>query len=96
MISYSYVYASLFRIAFGPRGSALPYKWRIRFAAVSGMLTTAFGLVVAFVPSRQVESFWRFEAKMFACCVALLGLAAVLFSYYSRQRVPAAALPVEA
>jgi amino acid transporter len=96
MISYSYVYASLFRIAFGPRGSTLPNKWRIRFAAVSGMLTTALGLVVAFVPSRQVDSFWRFEAKMFACCIALLGLAAVLFSYYSRQRVAVPALPVEA
>ena len=66
------------------------------FAAVSGMLTTALGLVVAFVPSRQVDSFWRFEAKMFACCIALLGLAAVLFSYYSRQRVAVPALPVEA
>jgi amino acid transporter len=96
MISYSYVYASLFRIAFSPRASSSPNRWRIRFASISGMLTTACGLVVAFIPSHQVDSFWRFEIKMIACFAALLGLAAALFSYYSRQRVPVAALPVEA
>jgi glutamate:GABA antiporter len=96
MISYSYVYASLFRIAFSSRASSLPNKWRIRFAAVSGMLTTALGLVVAFIPSHQVESVWRFEIKMTACFVALLGLAAVLFSHYSRRRAVIPALSVEA
>jgi amino acid transporter len=96
MISYSYVYASLFRIAFGPRGKLVPNKWRIRFSAVSGLLTTACGMAVAFIPSRQVDSVWRFEVKMFACCIALLGLAAVLFVYYSRQRGTVAALAVGA
>jgi amino acid transporter len=96
MVSYSYVYASLFRIAFGPRASSLPNKWRIRFAAISGMLTTAFGLVFAFIPSHQVDSVWRFEIKMVACFVAVLGVAASLFAYYSRQRVTLAALPAEA
>ena len=96
MISYSYVYASLFRIAFGARGGSLPNKWRLRFAAVSGMVTTACGLVVAFIPSHQVDSVWRFEIKMVACFVALLGVAAVLFLYYSRQRLPLAVLSAEA
>jgi amino acid transporter len=96
MISYSYVFASLFRVGFSPRGSLSPHKWRIRFAAVSGLLTTALGLVVAFIPSHEVDSAWRFEIKMFACFAAMLGLAAVLFSYYSRRRVAAAALSVEA
>jgi amino acid transporter len=86
MISYSYVYASLFRVAFGPRGAASPHKWRIRFAAISGMLTTAFGLIFAFVPSHQVDSVWRFEVKMILSCLGLLGLAGCLFVYYSRQR----------
>jgi amino acid transporter len=96
MISYSYVYASLFRIAFSARSAASPNKWRIRFAAVSGTLTTALGLVVAFIPSHQVDSVWRFEIKMIACFVALLGLAAVLFFYYSRQRVGVVPVAVEA
>jgi hypothetical protein len=43
-----------------------------------------------------VDSVWRFEIKMIACFVAMLGLAAVLFTYYSRRRVPAVALAVEA
>jgi hypothetical protein len=59
------------------------------------MLTTALGLLVAFIPSHQVDSVWRFEIKMIACFVALLGLAAALFTYYSRQRVAIPALPVE-
>jgi amino acid transporter len=96
MISYSYVYASLFRIAFSARGASLRNKWRVRFAAVSGMLTTALGLTVAFIPSHQVDSVWRFESKMIACFLALLGLAAALFFHYSRQRVAVPALPVEA
>jgi hypothetical protein len=53
-------------------------------------------MAVAFIPSRQVDSVWRFEVKMFTCCIALLGLAAALFVYYSRQRVPAAALAAQA
>jgi amino acid transporter len=96
MISYLYVYASLFRVAFGPRGESSPHKWRIRFAAVSGMLTTTVGLLVAFIPSHQVDSVFRFEAKMIGSCLAFLGVAAGLFFYYSRRRVAIPALPVEA
>jgi amino acid transporter len=92
MISYSYVYLSLFRVAFGPLGALSPNKWRIRFAAISGLLTTSLGFVVAFIPSHQVDSIWRFEVKMVASCVAVLGIAAGLFWYYSRHRANAPAL----
>jgi amino acid transporter len=96
MISYSYVYASLFRVAFGPRGASSPHKWRIRFAAVSGMLTTALGLIVAFIPSHQVDSVLRFEVKMLASCVAVLGVAAGLFWFYSSRRAAVPALAAKA
>jgi amino acid transporter len=86
MISYSYVYAALFRVAFGPRAASSPHKLRIRFAAISGVVTTALGLVVAFIPSHQVDSVWRFEIKMVASCFAVLGVASGLFWYYSRRR----------
>ena len=86
MISYCYVYAALLRVAFGPRGAAAPHRWRIRFAAISGTFTTGIGLVVAFIPSHQVDSVWRFEAKMIASCFVVLGVAAGLFLYYSRHR----------
>jgi hypothetical protein len=41
---------------------------------------------VAFVPSRQIESIWRFELKMVVNCTVFFALAAVLFWYYSRRR----------
>lgn len=96
MICYSYVYLSLFRIAFGRRTRVSAHPWRIRFASVSGIATTLVGLVVAFIPSHQVASVWRFEIKMISCCVAFVGFAAVLFYHYSRKRSRIAALPIEA
>ena len=87
-MAYFYVYASLARIAFGETSGEGRYKpWQIRFAAVSGLCATALGIVVAFVPSRQVESVWRFEIKMFVSCAAFLAAAAALFKYYSRHKI---------
>jgi glutamate:GABA antiporter len=97
MISYFYVYASLARVAFGKTAGARFYsKRRIRFAAVSGLVTTAVGTIVAFVPSHQVESVRRFEIKMFATCTLFLGLALALFFYYSRRKIDTISVPSEA
>jgi glutamate:GABA antiporter len=88
MIAYFYVYASLARVAFGAAAGKGRYKpWQIRFAAVSGLAATALGAVVAFVPSEQVDSIWRFEMKMFVSCAVFLAAAAVLFWYYSRRKL---------
>jgi amino acid transporter len=87
MISYLYLFGVLAVIAFG-RSETKPYlgRGRIQFAAVCGLLTTIAGGIVAFVPSRQVESIWRFELKMFGTTALFLALAAGLFVYYSRRR----------
>jgi glutamate:GABA antiporter len=96
MISYLYLYASLARVAFSKTASKGFYKpGRTRFAAVSGLMTTGLGMIVAFVPSHAVDSVWRFEVKMFVTCAAFLGLAAGLFFFYSRRRPVIPALPVE-
>jgi len=97
MISYFYVYASLARVAFGKTAGAGFYtRGRIRFAAVSGLITTAVGTIVAFVPSHQVESVQRFEIKMFATCAIFLGIALALFFYYSRRKIDTISVPSEA
>ncbi|HTU47206.1 MAG TPA: APC family permease [Bryobacteraceae bacterium] len=94
MIAYFYVYASLARIAFAKTaGEGRFAPWQIRFAAISGLGATAVGIIVAFVPSRQVDSVWRFEIKMFLSCAVFLATAAGLFIYYSRRKVDAAAIP---
>jgi glutamate:GABA antiporter len=96
MIAYFYVYAALAKLAFR-RNFCGHYKlWQIRFAALSGLSATGVGMIVAFVPSRQVDSVWRFETKMFLSCAVFLAGAAALFKYYSRHRVAATAIPAGA
>ena len=88
MISYLYLYGALTRVAFRKLWIPGVYKQNtLRWAAVSGLITTSIGTIVAFVPSRQVESVWRFEFKMVTSCVIFIGLAAGLFIYYSRRIV---------
>ena len=91
MISYLYLYASLARVAFGrSTGEGYKRRKRIRFAAVSGLVTAGAGMMVAFIPSHAVDSIWRFEIKMILTCALFLGLAVALFFYYSlRQKAPA-------
>ncbi len=97
MISYLYLYASLARVAFDRQAAPGFFKpGRVRFAAVSGLITTALGMIVAFVPSHAVDSVWRFEVKMVVTCALFLALAAGLFLFYSRRRPAVAPVPVEA
>jgi glutamate:GABA antiporter len=94
MLSYLYLYATMARIAFGKRaGDGLYSKRRLRFAAASGLAATSLGMIVAFVPSRQIDSIWRFELKMFLTCAIFLALAGGLFYYYSRSRPTEPAVP---
>jgi amino acid transporter len=97
MISYLYLYASLARVAFSNSAQKKFFsQTRTRFAAVSGLITTGIGMIVAFVPSHAVDSVWRFEVKMVVTCVAFLGLAVGLFLFYSRRRHVVPVLPLEA
>jgi len=87
MISYLYLFAALAKMAFSKTaGDGFYGKARLRCAAIGGLAATVVGGAVAFVPPRQVDSVWRFELKMVGNCTAFLGLAAVLFWYYSRRR----------
>ena len=86
MLSYLYLYGALTWVAFGKLWVPGVYqRSTLRVAAVSGLITTSIGMIVAFVPSRQVESVWRFELKMIVTCFIFLSLAAGLFMYYSRR-----------
>jgi amino acid transporter len=52
--------------------------------AVSGLVVTFIGLIVAFIPSRQVNSVWIFEGKLIAACLIVFG--AALFFYQRALR----------
>ena len=47
--------------------------------ALAGLGATFVGLIVAFIPTRQVNSVWIFEGKLIAACVIVFG--AALFFY---------------
>ncbi|MGI8960894.1 MAG: APC family permease [Bryobacteraceae bacterium] len=95
MISYLYLYAALARIAFSKSVARVCGTGWTRFAAIGGLISTSIGLVVAFVPSRQVDSVWQFELKMFLTCAVFLGLAVALFIYYSRRQTHAPVIAAE-
>jgi len=87
MISYLYLYATLAKVAFSKNfGDGFYGKARLQFAAIGGLVATIVGGAVAFVPPRQVASVWVFELKMVCNCIGFMGIAAVLFWYYSRRR----------
>jgi amino acid transporter len=85
MISYIYLFLSLFRRAFS-KDTAPRYFRRpvLQFASVAGLVMATLGFAMAFVPSRQISSIWSFELKMLLTLGLILGLASGLFVYYSR------------
>ncbi len=50
--------------------------------AVAGLTTTGLGMVVAFVPSRQVNSVWLYEIKLVLGCALVFGTA---YFFYRRS-----------
>ena len=88
MLSFLYLYATLLAVAIrGASGSPYFGRAKIFIAAVSGLVATTVGGIVAFVPSHQITSIWIFELKMFGGCGLFLALATFLFRYYSGRKV---------
>jgi glutamate:GABA antiporter len=51
--------------------------------AVAGLAATFVGMVVAFIPGRQVNSIWIYEVKLVAGCIIVFGSA---FFFYQRAK----------
>jgi glutamate:GABA antiporter len=67
-------------------------KYYLTANATAGLAATGVGLVVAFIPSRQVNSVWIFEGKLIAACIIVFGSA--LF-FYQRALYKARTAPAE-
>lgn len=88
MISYIYLFLSLVKRAFSK--SVEPRYFRrslLQLASIAGLGAATGGFAMAFVPSRQIASIGSFELKMLLTLGSILGLATLLFVYYSRLRV---------
>jgi hypothetical protein len=87
LVPFLYMYGALVDLARLPAdGRGYYSKGMLWFAGLSGLLTTAIGMVVAFIPQRAGEPVWLFEAKMGLGTIFFLGLAAFFYFPYSRRK----------
>jgi amino acid transporter len=88
LMPFLYMYAGLIRLGRKHEPEGYYSKNTMLLAGGCGLLTTALGMAVAFVPSHQIESIWLFEIKMVVGTLFFLGLAAFFFFVYSRRKLP--------
>jgi glutamate:GABA antiporter len=77
-----YMFTALLKHALMPDVELHANKTYLLLNALSGLLATFVGLVVAFIPSRQVNSIWLFELKLILACLLVFGSA---FLFYRRS-----------
>ncbi|MGB9074947.1 MAG: APC family permease [Terriglobales bacterium] len=92
LVPFLYVFAALLKFAFrGDLAGGRYSKSTLIFAGLSGFVTTALGIALAFFPAKQITSLWKYEAKMFGFTLFFLALAAFFFFVYGRLKEPRAA-----
>ena len=87
LIPFLYMFGALLRIA--GRKSFAPGRYSkgaLIAAGVSGFLTTALGIALAFFPAQQITSLFSYEVWMFGGTLAFIGLAAFFFFIYGRRK----------
>ena len=89
LVPFLYVFAALLVFAFrGDLAGGRYGKSTLIFAGLSGFVTTALGIALAFFPAKQITSLWKYEVKMFGFTLAFLALAAFFFFVYGRLKEP--------
>jgi glutamate:GABA antiporter len=81
LVPSTYMFLALLKHAWGKNSELNANRYYLAANAAAGLAATSVGLVVAFIPSRQVNSVWIFEGKLAAACLIVFGSA--LF-YYRR------------
>jgi amino acid transporter len=86
LVPFVYMYAALLKLAknFLP-GEAYYSRTTLFIAGSCGLGTTILGMIVAFIPSHQIESILAFELKMGTGTLLFAGLAAFFFFVYGKR-----------
>jgi glutamate:GABA antiporter len=88
LIPFLYVFAALLRFAFrGPLEGGRYGRGTLIFAGGAGLVTTVLGIVLAYFPSKQITSVWKYEVSMFGITLGFIGLAVFFFFVYGRMKV---------
>jgi len=89
LVPFLYVFAALLKFALTGDLSAGHYgRGTLIFAGLSGLVTTALGIALAFFPAKQITSIWKYEMKMWGFTLFFLVLAAFFFFVYGRLKSP--------
>ena len=87
LVPFLYLYAAMIDLARRPADGLGRYpKGVLWLAGISGVVTSALGMVVAFIPQREGQTLWIFETKMAAGTLLFLALAAFFYFPYSRRK----------
>ena len=79
----AYMFLALLKHTWGKDSVVYANKIYLTANAVAGCCATTVGLIVAFIPSRQVNSVWIFEGKLIAASILVFGSA---FFFYQRAQ----------
>jgi len=87
LIPFLYVFGAIVKIAFDRKFQRLQYSRSTLLAAgVSGTVTTAIAMVVAFFPAQQISSVLGYEIWMVGGTLLFIGLAAFFFYVYGSRK----------
>ena len=84
------MFLSLLKHTWGKRAVLNANKAYLTANAVAGLGATVVGMIVAFIPGRQVNSIWIYEVKLIAGCIIVYGSA---FFFYQRALFKARTAP---
>ena len=79
----AYMFLALLKHTWSKDSVVYGNKIYLTVNGVAGCCATVVGLIVAFIPSRQVNSVWIFEGKLIAASVLVFGSA---FFFYTRAQ----------
>jgi len=87
LIPFLYVFGALLRIALDKKFEQQQYsRSTLITAGVSGLLTTAIAMVVAYFPAQQISSVLRYEIWMIGGTLLFIGMAAFFFYVYGSRK----------
>lgn len=90
LIPFLYVFGAILKIAMSAKFEQQQYSRNTLVAAgVSGLITTAIAMVVAFFPAAQISSVLRYEIWMVGGTLLFIGMAAFFFFVYGGRKAAA-------
>jgi len=87
LIPFLYMFGALLKIALDPNFHQVRYsKTKLFISGACGLVTTAFGIGLAFFPAQQITSLLSYEVWMWGGTLLFIGAAAFFFFVYGRRK----------